>query len=35
VGALVDAKGEDQNYDLEEDDDDVQTHKYSSLLNFA
>ncbi len=35
VGAFVHAEGEDQNYDLEEDYDDVQRHKNSSLLNFA
>ena len=35
VGALVNAEGEDQNYDFEEDDDDVQRHMNSSLLNFA
>ena len=35
VGAFVHAEGEDQNHDLEEDDDDVQRHDGSSLLNFA
>jgi hypothetical protein len=35
VGAFMDAEGENQNNDLKEDDNNVQRHVVSSLLNFA